>query len=102
RGRSRRSHPSAGVPNRMTGESVPVFPLRFAGPRRLALLCARPVRHRVINSPSPTPPTAAQRAELWVQPDRARDLYWGVGGQRLAPTARAPDTLIKIKTPALT
>jgi hypothetical protein len=30
-------------------------------------------------------PTAAQMAELWVAPEGARDLFWGVGGMRHAP-----------------
>jgi hypothetical protein len=33
------------------------------------------------------PPTAAQLAELWIDPgSEPRDLFWGVGGQRLAPS----------------
>jgi hypothetical protein len=31
------------------------------------------------------PPTPEQIAELWRQPEPDRDLFWGVGGQRLAP-----------------
>ena len=31
------------------------------------------------------PPGSAQIAELWRQPERNRDLFWGVGGKRLAP-----------------
>jgi len=81
----------------MTGASVPVFPLRLAVPLLLAPLAALAGCHPVIKSTSPTPPTAAQMAELWVQPDRARDLYWGVGGQRLAPNAAAKYTVIEIK-----
>jgi hypothetical protein len=36
-------------------------------------------------------------AELWVAPARARDLYWGVGGKRLAPDPAARYTVIEIK-----
>ena len=43
------------------------------------------------------PPTAAQIAELWVQPSAGRDLYWGVGGKRLAPDPAARYTVIEIK-----
>lgn len=48
-------------------------------------------------------PTAAEAepsvpmAELWVQPDRARDLFWGVGGKRLAPDPAARYTVIEVK-----
>src|SRR6476620_3380102 len=86
-----------GVPDRMTGASVPAFPIRLAVPVLLVPLAALAACHPVIKSTSPTPPTAAQMAELWVQPDRARDLYWGVGGQRLAPSAAAKYTVIEIK-----
>jgi hypothetical protein len=40
---------------------------------------------------------AAKIAELWVQPEPNRDLYWGVGGQRLAPDPAARYTVIEIK-----
>jgi len=30
-------------------------------------------------------PTAEHMAELWVEPESTRDLFWGVGGTRLAP-----------------
>lgn len=30
-------------------------------------------------------PTAEQIAELWVEPEGPRDLFWGVGGRRYAP-----------------
>ncbi|HTI38101.1 MAG TPA: hypothetical protein VL484_11100 [Vicinamibacterales bacterium] len=36
-------------------------------------------------------------AELWLQPTAARDLFWGVGGQRLAPDTRAPFKVLEIK-----
>src|SRR4051812_832083 len=88
---------SAGVPNRMTGARDSVFPLRLALPALLAMMAALAACHPVIKSTSPTPPTAAQMAQLWVQPDRVRDLYWGVGGQRLAPSAAAKYKVIEIK-----
>src|SRR3954451_6420406 len=81
----------------MTGASVPDFPIRLVAPLLLAALAALAACHPVITSTSPTPPTAAQMAELWMQPDRVRDLYWGVGGQRLAPSAAAKYTVIEIK-----
>lgn len=45
----------------------------------------------------PGPPDAALLAELWVQPERGRDLFWGVGGERLAPDPDLRYTVIEIK-----
>lgn len=52
---------------------------------------------RTIKSTLATPPTAAQMAELWIEPERNRDLFWGVGGKRLAPDPNARYTVIEIK-----
>jgi hypothetical protein len=52
---------------------------------------------RAIKSTVSGPPTAAQIAELWVEPERNRDLFWGVGGQRLAPDPAGRYTIIEIK-----
>jgi len=46
----------------------------------LIAACARPIRSTLVG-----PMTPAKMAELWVQPTGERDLFWGVGGQRLAP-----------------
>ena len=43
------------------------------------------------------PARDADIAELWVAPETPRDLYWGVGGQRLAPDPRAVYSVIEIK-----
>jgi len=37
-------------------------------------------------------PTADQLAELWIEPEGARDLFWGVGGTRHAPPRDATYT----------
>ena len=50
-----------------------------------------------IKSTLPGPPTAAQLAQLWVEPERNRDLFWGVGGKRLAPDPAARYKVIEIK-----
>lgn len=42
-------------------------------------------------------PSAEQLAELWVPPEAARDLSWGVGGRRLAPDPAARYTVIEVK-----
>jgi hypothetical protein len=53
--------------------------------------------HRSVRSTLPGPPDPALLAELWVQPERDRDLFWGVGGTRLAPDPAARYTVIEIK-----
>jgi len=59
-----------------------------------ALVCAacfaRPVA-------PPTPPSADKLAELWVQPEPNRDLFWGVGGERLQPDPAATYHVLAIK-----
>lgn len=42
-------------------------------------------------------PVNTPMAELWVQPEPKRDLYWGVGGKRLAPDPAARYTVLEIK-----
>lgn len=58
----------------------------------LALAC-----HPSIKSTLPGPISPAQLAELWVEPARNRDLFYGVGGKRLAPNPAAKYTVIEIK-----
>jgi len=58
----------------------------------LAVAC-----HPPIKSTLPHPPTAAQLAELWIEPPPNRDLHWGVGGKRLAPDPEAIYKVIEIK-----
>src|SRR5215218_7985368 len=41
--------------------------------------------------------TASQLAELWVEPERNRDLFHGVGGPSLAPDPAAKYTVIELK-----
>lgn len=50
-----------------------------------------------IQSTLPGPPSASQMAELWIEPEPGRDLYWGVGGKRLAPDPMARYTVIELK-----
>ena len=50
-----------------------------------------------IHSVATKPQQQAPLAELWVQPESRRDLFWGVGGRRLAPDPQAPYTVIEIK-----
>jgi len=48
-------------------------------------------------TPPPVPPTATQLAELWSEPEPNRDLFWGVGGERLQPDASAVYTILDTK-----
>ena len=57
------------------------------------VVCMTGACHATIRSTQTTPPTQAQLAELWQTPTSARDLFWGVGGQRLAPD---PDLTYKV------
>ena len=50
-----------------------------------------------IKSTLPEPPNAAQLAQLHVQPERGRDLFYGVGGKKLAPDPKASYAVIEIK-----
>jgi hypothetical protein len=52
---------------------------------------------QTIKSTLQGPPTAAQLAQLWREPTTERDLYWGVGGQVLAPDPAATYRVIEIK-----
>ena len=54
--------------------------------------CQRPIKSTVSGAL-----TAAQRAELWIEPEANRDLFWGVGGKRLAPDPAARYSVIEIK-----
>ena len=57
-----------------------------------AAACQRPIR-----STSPGTPTADQLAQLWVQPERGRNLFYGVGGEHLQPEPAERYTVLEIK-----
>jgi hypothetical protein len=63
----------------------------------LVLLSATAGCRANIQSTLNGPPTSAQIAELWVDPGRNRDLFWGVGGRALAPDPAARYTVIEMK-----
>ena len=50
-----------------------------------------------VNATPAAQPSAAQLAQLWVRPEPGRDLFYGVGGRRLAPDPKAKYTVIEIK-----
>jgi hypothetical protein len=54
--------------------------------------CRTPIR----STPN-KPPSPAQIAELWHEPEPNRDLFWGVGGRGLAPDPKATYSVTEIK-----
>jgi hypothetical protein len=56
------------------------------------LACGNPIK-----STLPGHPTSKQIAELWASPEPGRDLFYGVGGKRLAPDPTLRYTVIEIK-----
>ena len=54
--------------------------------------CRAPIR----STPN-KPPSQAQIAELWREPEPNRDLFWGVGGRGLAPDPKATYTVTEVK-----
>ena len=63
----------------------------------VALVSSLGCRPRTIKSTLPGPPPPEQLAQLWIAPERGRDLFHGVGGKRLAPDPAARYTVIEIK-----
>ena len=53
--------------------------------------------HASIHSTLTAPPTAEQVAELWVQPETERDLFWGVGGEGLKPDPSLTYKVLEVK-----
>jgi hypothetical protein len=51
-----------------------------------------------VQSTLPRPPSAAELAELWIEPEPGRHLFHGVGGTSLAPDASARYRVIEVKT----
>jgi hypothetical protein len=47
--------------------------------------------------PPQAPPSATQLAELWTEPEPGRDLFWGVGGERLRPDPSRTYTILETK-----
>src|SRR5688572_33196634 len=60
-------------------------------------VCITTACHSTIRSTQATPPTRAQMAELWSAPATVRDLFWGVGGKRLAPDPNVTYKVLEIK-----
>ena len=54
--------------------------------------------HPAIRSTLAGPLTPTLMAELWHAPERSRDLFWGVGGKRLAPDPVARYRVLEVKT----
>jgi hypothetical protein len=62
-----------------------------------AAMCITTACHPAIRSTATAPLTPDQTAELWVAPERPRDLFWGVGGDRLAPDPHAIYKVLETK-----
>jgi hypothetical protein len=60
-------------------------------------LCIVSACHATIRSTQNTPPTPEQMAELWYAPEPNRDLFRGVGGDRLAPDPNATYKVLEVK-----
>jgi hypothetical protein len=61
-------------------------------------VCITTACHATIRSTQATPPTREQLAELWSAPTTTRDLFWGVGGRRLAPDPDVTYTVLEVKS----
>jgi hypothetical protein len=53
--------------------------------------------YRGVKATVASPAAAARMAELWTDPARPRDLFWGVGGQKLAPDPDAKYVVVEVK-----
>ena len=63
-----------------------------AGAATIFISCTPPIKSTLPGSPS-----AAQIAELWIRPEPGRDLFYGVGGKKLAPDPAVRYTILEIK-----
>jgi hypothetical protein len=63
----------------------------------LATVCIATACHVSIASTLTAPPTPDQIAELWSEPEPGRDLFWGVGGERLAPAPAVTYKVLSVK-----
>lgn len=62
-----------------------------------AVACLTAACHASIRSTQTSPPTSEQTAELWQAPTAVRDLFWGVGGEGLAPDPGATYKVLETK-----
>ncbi len=60
-------------------------------------VCIATACHAAIRSTITSPPTPELTAELWHAPEPHRDLFWGVGGARLAPDPNVTSQVLEIK-----
>ena len=70
---------------------------RFLLAATIVLAALLPACHASVRSTQPTPPTPQQLAELWIEPPPGRNLFWGVGGERLAPDHAATYKVLEVK-----
>ncbi len=62
-----------------------------------AVAVAAAACHPPVQATQAEPPSAAAMAELWAEPEAGRNLFYGVGGARLAPDPSARYTVVEIK-----
>jgi len=70
--------------------------MRWTGLLAVAVLSVAPSCRSVERSIN-TEPTPGQVAELWFEPPADRDLFWGVGGERMAPDPAAAYHVLEVK-----
>ena len=88
-----------------TTSDKPQLAVRLQSPRLMwrkllvlaGTVCIAAACHTSIRSTATAPVSPDQTAELWRAPEPNRDLFWGVGGQALAPDPSAAYKLIELK-----
>jgi hypothetical protein len=63
----------------------------------LSTVCLATACHASVRSTLTAPPTPEQIAELWKAPEPGRDLFWGVGSERLAPDPNVTFKVLSVK-----
>ena len=73
-------------------------PRRFVAASAIALVAVAALQcSPAIKSTIAEPPSRALIAQLWVEPEPDRDLFWGVGGKALAPDPSQKYRVIEVK-----
>jgi hypothetical protein len=82
-------------------ELAPGLQIRQLMRRKICLLvgtvCVATACHASIASTLTSPATPDQVAELWKEPDSPRELFWGIGGARLAPDPNVTYKVLEVK-----
>lgn len=73
------------------------WPAAIGAMGAMLVIAAAGCHQRQIKSTQAVAPPAARLAELWTEPEPNRDLFYGVGGKRLAPDPARRYKVIEIK-----